>query len=338
MTTAGAPLALTMGDPAGLGPELTLAAWKHFRHGNGPVFCSVTNANLLRRVSPDSPIEIIQNVADAARLFSTALPVLDVDLDIDRIVPGQPNSSNAAAVIQSIDTAVALAQSQAVSGVVTNPIHKSSLQDSGFAFPGHTEYLAHLCGNKDHSPMSVMMLVIPGLRVIPLTIHLPLNDVSASLSTELIVSRAKTVAGSLVRDFNIQSPKLGVAALNPHGGEEGKFGDEEETIIAPAIAHLQSEGIDIEGPYPADTLFAEHVRNRLDGILCMYHDQALIPLKALNFHQGVNVTLGLPIVRTSPDHGTGFDIAGQGIANPQSLIEAIDLAWRLAENRASHHE
>lgn len=335
MTIAEAPLALTMGDPAGLGPELTLAAWRHFQHSKDRVFFSLASAELLHRIAPDCPIETIHHPSDAKDVFSEALPVLNIDLDIDQVIPGQPNEASAAAVIHSIDMATTFAQSKTASGVVTNPIHKASLQDHGFAFPGHTEYFAHLCSTDGNPAESVMMLAIPGLRVVPLTIHLPLNTVSSALSAELISRRAKIVAASLVRDFHLRSPTLGVAALNPHGGEAGKFGHEEATIIAPAIAQLQSEGLDIKGPYPADTLFAEHIRSKFDAILCMYHDQALIPLKALDFHRGVNITLGLSIVRTSPDHGTGFDIAGKNMANPDSLIAAITLAQQLAENRAS---
>jgi len=335
MTKAGSPLALTMGDPAGLGPELTLAAWQHFRQANGPVFCSISNADLLRRTAPDIPIKVIKDVRDAKDFFSAALPVVDIGLKIEEVAPGQPNRSSADAVIQSIDTAVNLARSGTVAGVVTNPIHKASLQESGFAFPGHTEYLAHLCGENGTQPTSVMMLVIPGLRVVPLTIHLALSQIPAALSIDLIVKRAQIVADALARDFNLKVPKLGIAALNPHGGEDGKFGEEEQTLIAPAVAQLRADGMAIDGPFPADTLFAEHVRQRFDAILCMYHDQALIPIKALNFYQGVNVTLGLSIVRTSPDHGTGFDIAGKNSADPQSLCEAITLAQQLAENRAN---
>ena len=333
MTDAKAPLALTMGDPAGLGPQLTLAAWKRLRRDPGRTFFAIASIGLLRKISPDCPLAPIQHPFEAASAFSDALPVLDIPLDVDRVIPGHPHASYARSVIESIETAVTLARSKTASGIVTNPIHKSSLQDQGFAFPGHTEYLAHLCDPVDQRHRSVMMLVIPGLRVVPLTIHMAHKNVAGALSTKLIISRAKIVASALEGDFGLKSPKLAVAALNPHGGESGKFGDEEQTIIAPAVAALKNEGLSVEGPFPADTLFAEHMRSRFDGLLCMYHDQALIPLKALNFHQGVNVTLGLPIIRTSPDHGTGFDIAGQNTANPASLIEAINLASQLAEKR-----
>ena len=332
------PLALTMGDPAGLGPELTIKAWQALRHKTQHPFFTISSLDLLRQTSREVPLAVIVHPSDAQTIFPDALPVLDLKLNLSDVTIGRPNPSCAPAILKSIEKSVAYAQNGSAAAIVTNPIHKSALQDQGFAFPGHTEYLAHLCGKPGADLTSVMMLAIPGLRVVPLTIHVAHNKVTDCLSTELIVRKAKIVAAALTRDFGLKAPKIGVAALNPHAGESGKFGDEEGTIIAPAIEALQQDGLHVEGPFPADTLFAEHMRRRFDTILCMYHDQALIPLKALNFHQGVNVTLGLPIVRTSPDHGTGFDIAGKMTASAESLIAAITLASEIADSRKADAE
>jgi 4-hydroxythreonine-4-phosphate dehydrogenase len=244
--------------------------------------------------------------------------------------PGRLEPRNASAVIGAIDHAVALAQRGEIAGFVTNPIHKATLTQSGFGFPGHTEYLGHLAGGRE----SVMMLAISDLRVVPVTVHVALRDVAGTLSRDRIVACGRVVAAALKRDFAIARPRLAVAALNPHAGEHGTMGDEEMRIIAPAIRMLQDEGIDAQGPAPADTLFHEKARATFHAALCMYHDQALIPLKTLDFARGVNVTLGLPFVRTSPDHGTALDIAPKGIADSSSLIAALTMAGEMASRRA----
>jgi 4-hydroxythreonine-4-phosphate dehydrogenase len=247
-------------------------------------------------------------------------------------VPGQPDKANARAVIESIERATALAVRGSVGGVVTNPINKAALDDAGFAYPGHTEFLAALTGA---GGKQIMMLASPQLRVVPVTVHASLRDSLAMLSTDMILVAARTAHAALRRDFGIARPRLAMAGLNPHAGEQGALGDEESTIIAPAMAALRAEGIDVSGPWPPDTMFTAAARARYDVAICMYHDQALIPLKTLDMDHGVNVTLGLPIVRTSPDHGTAYDIAGKGIADPTSLIAAIELAALLAERRAA---
>jgi len=244
--------------------------------------------------------------------------------------PGHPDKVNARAVIASIEHAAALCRSGAASGMVTNPINKAALYDAGFAYPGHTEFLAALTGAQGRQ---VMMLASPELRVVPVTVHASLRNSIAMLTAEAIVAAAQTTSAALQRDFGIAKPRLAVAGLNPHAGEQGALGNEEATIIAPAIATLRSAGIDVSGPWPPDTMFTAAARRRYDAAICMYHDQALIPLKTLDMDHGVNVTLGLPIVRTSPDHGTAYDIAGKGIANPASLIAAIRLAAQLAQRR-----
>jgi 4-hydroxythreonine-4-phosphate dehydrogenase len=268
-------------------------------------------------------------MSEADTRFHEGVPVLPLRLKA-KAVPGSPDGRNAEAVIAAIDKAVSLARNGEASGVVTCPIHKATLYGAGFKFPGHTEYLAALCGG----PAPVMMLVIEGLRVVPVTVHLSLARAARELTTAAIVAAAVTTHHALVRDFGIASPRLAVAALNPHAGEDGAMGDEEKTVIGPAIADLKQRGIDVRGPLPADTLFHAGARARYDAAICMYHDQALIPLKTLDFAGGVNVTLGLPIVRTSPDHGTAFDIAGQDRADPSSLLAALRLAERIAVSRA----
>lgn len=246
-------------------------------------------------------------------------------------VPGRPDSTHAPAVIRSVERGVELVRAGACSALVTNPIAKKVLIDAGFGFPGHTEFLGHLTG----APRPVMMLAVEGLRVVPVTVHEALAKVPAMLTEDLIVETARIAAAALKRDFGIAAPRLALAGLNPHAGEGGALGCEEDTVIRPAVARLRAEGIAVTGPHPADTLFHARAREAYDAALCMYHDQALIPLKTIDFDRGVNVTLGLPIVRTSPDHGTAFDIAGKGIARPDSLIAAIELAADLAARRAA---
>ncbi len=325
---AGAPpLALTMGDPAGIGGELTLAAWRALRE-SGPVFAALDDPARLAAIDPGVTVREIGSIGEAASVFVDALPVLPVRLAAPARL-GQPDPGNAQPVITSIERATHLAMEGAAGGVVTNPISKATLYGVGFAYPGHTEFLGALTG----ADRQVMMLVCPALRVVPITIHVSLRQALAMLTTEAIVTTSRITAEALRQDFGIDRPRLAMAGLNPHAGEDGAMGDEEQTIIGPAIAALRAEGIDVSGPWPPDTMFTEAARARYDVAMCMYHDQALIPLKTLDMTNGVNVTLGLPIVRTSSDHGTAFDIAGQGRADARSLIAAIRLAAELAERR-----
>jgi 4-hydroxythreonine-4-phosphate dehydrogenase len=326
------PLALTMGDPAGIGGELTLRAWLALR-GGGLAFVALDDPGRLERLAQDMgldvPVRVVRDAAEAGEIFATALPVLAVKL-ASVPVPGQPDAANASAVVGSIEQATKLALIGAVGGVVTNPINKAALYQAGFAYPGHTEFLAELTGA---TGQQIMMLASPMLRVVPVTVHASLRDSIAMLTTEMIVAAARTTAAALRRDFGIVSPRLAVAGLNPHAGEKGALGTEEATMVQPAIDALRAEGLDVSGPWPPDTMFTAAARARYDVAICMYHDQALIPLKTLDMDHGVNVTLGLPIVRTSPDHGTAYDIAGKGLANATSLLAAIELAGALAGRR-----
>ena len=324
------PLALTMGDPAGIGGELTLGAWRALREG-GPEFVVLDDPDRLRALAASLRLDIpIAEVATADAVgFAEALPVLPVRL-ANPPRPGHPDPANAPAVIAAIEQATGLARAGAVGGVVTNPINKSALYQAGFAYPGHTEFLAALTGAPGRQEM---MLASPALRVVPVTVHASLRDAIASLSTERILNAARTTAAALRRDFGLPRPRLAIAGLNPHAGEGGALGDEETRIIAPAIAALRAEGEDVSGPWPPDTMFTAAARTRYDVAICMYHDQGLIPLKTLDMAHGVNVTLGLPIVRTSPDHGTAYDIAGSGTADPASLIAALRLAAAIAARR-----
>jgi 4-hydroxythreonine-4-phosphate dehydrogenase len=327
------PLALTMGDPAGIGGELSLRAWLALR-GTGLTFVALDDPVRLETLARDMdlavPVRLVEDVAEAGQTFRTALPVLGVPLSAIP-VPGHPNPANARAIVASIEQATRLAVAGAVAGVVTNPINKAALYQAGFAYPGHTEFLAELTGA---TGQQIMMLASPMLRVVPVTVHASLRDSIAMLTTERIVAASRTTAKALRRDFGIASPRLAIAGLNPHAGEQGTLGTEEATLIQPAIVALRAEGIDVSGPWPPDTMFTVSARARYDVAICMYHDQALIPLKTLDMDHGVNVTLGLPIVRTSPDHGTAFDIAGKGVADATSLLAAIELAAALAERRA----
>ena len=327
------PLALTMGDPAGIGGELTLRAWIALRNGRIP-FVALDDPDRLRdlatRMGLDVPIAVVESAAEATARFPSALPVLQVPL-AEPARPGHPSRANAFAVVRSIEMATRLAQAGEAGAVVTNPINKAALYDAGFAHPGHTEFLAELTGAIGKQ---IMMLASPSLRVVPVTVHASLRNAIAMLSTEMIVAATRTTAASLRRDFGIPHPRLGIAGLNPHAGEQGALGDDEARIIVPAMDILRVEGLDLSGPWPPDTMFTPLARTKYDAAICMYHDQALIPLKTLDMDRGVNVTLGLPIVRTSPDHGTAYDIAGQGIANPTSLIAALELAATLAMKRS----
>ena len=330
-----APLALTLGDPAGIGPEIVVKAWRALR-AEGQAFVVVGDAQALASAPAGGAglVRTIQSPDEAARVFPEALPVLDLPLKAP-VVAGQPSPAAAPAVIRWIETAVGLALSKTVSGVVTAPIAKAPLYEAGFRFPGHTEFLGELTASAplDGARGPVMMLTAADLRVALVTVHEPLARVPAALSVERIVHTGLVTAQSLSRDFGIAAPRLAVAGLNPHAGEDGGIGREEIEIIGPAVRALHDAGVDVRGPYPSDSLFPAEMRQRYDAALCMYHDQALIPVKMLDFWGGVNVTLGLPIVRTSPDHGTAFDIAGRGIARPDSLIAAVRLAADIARRR-----
>lgn len=315
-------LALTMGDPAGIGGELTAKAWSALRD-RGPAFVAIDDPDRLSAY--DVPIRIVNTAAEAVAVFPHALPVLPERLATPSVA-GRPDGANAAAVIASIERAVRLVQAGEAAAVVTNPIAKSVLYGAGFRYPGHTEFLGALTG----CDLPVMMLANRFLRVVPVTVHVGLRAALDLLSTRLIIETGLVVAAAL-RRAGIPSPRLGVAGLNPHAGEGGAMGTEEATLIAPAIAALRAEGITVRGPYPPDTMFTPAARAEYDAALCMYHDQALIPLKTLDMASGVNVTLGLPIVRTSPDHGTAFDIAGTGLADPSSLIAALTMAAEMAQ-------
>ncbi|MBZ5760151.1 MULTISPECIES: 4-hydroxythreonine-4-phosphate dehydrogenase PdxA [Rhizobium] len=327
------PLALTQGDPAGIGLDITLDAWMRrtelglapFLFIGDPAALGV-RARLLGREIPLRECD----AAQACSIFATALPVLPVASGVD-VAAGVPHVSTARGTIAAIETAVQLTMAGEAAAVVTNPIAKSVLYEAGFGFPGHTEFLADLAGRHSGKRfMPVMMLAGPKLRAIPVTIHIPLKDVPTALTADLIIETCRITHADLKARFGIARPRLAVAGLNPHAGEDGTLGSEDKDIIHPAIEVLRAEGIDAFGPLPADTMFHDDARHRYDVAICMYHDQALIPAKALGFDDSVNVTLGLPFVRTSPDHGTAFGIAGKGIAKADSLVAALKLAADLA--------
>ena len=333
MNACGRPLALTMGEPAGIGGEITLKAWLQ-RADGVPAFFTIDDAGRLRalaaRLGLDVPIRLLEQADDATTIFEGALPVLHRPLPAPAVA-GLPDPANAPAVIAAIEMAVGCVRGRDAGAVVTNPIHKKALYAAGFRFPGHTEFLAALAGG-DAQP--VMMLACPALRVVPVSVHVSLRRAIEGLTTAAIVRAARIAAAALRSDFAIARPRLAVAGLNPHAGEGGALGEEDQAVVAPAVAALRADGILAFGPEPPDTLFAEAARRRYDAAICMYHDQALIPLKTLDFDGGVNVTLGLSFVRTSPDHGTALDIAGQGHARPDSLIMALRMADAIAARRA----
>ena len=326
------PLALTLGEPAGIGPDLTLAVWRRRVELDLPVFYLIGDVDFLKRrartLGLDVPMTAV-SPAEANAVFERALPVVPLELAVTT-APGKPDDTSAPAAIASIRRAVADVLAGLAAAVVTNPIAKNVLYRSGFAEPGHTEFLARLAAESTGKAVRpVMMLWSAELAVVPVTIHLPLRDVVSALTGDLIYETGRIVAHDLNARFGIARPRLAVAGLNPHAGEEGAMGEEDRDIVAPVIARLRAQGIDAIGPLPADTLFHERARATYDVALCMYHDQALIPIKTLAFDHAVNVTLGLPFVRTSPDHGTAFDIAGTGQADPSSLMAALALAARL---------
>ena len=300
-----------MGDPAGIGGELTLRAWQAWRGGDG-CFVALDDPDRLRRLAHDMRLEVpvatVTAIDAALAMFPDALPVLPIPLAVPAR-PGQPDAKNAAAVVASIERATELATRGLAGAMVTNPINKAALYEAGFAYPGHTEFIAALTGAMGRQ---IMMLASPGLRVVPVTVHASLRRSIEMITTARIVAAARTTEAALRLEFGIARPRLAIAGLNPHAGEQGALGDEETTIIGPAIDELRGDGLDVSGPWPPDTMFTEIARARYDVAICMYHDQALIPLKTLDMTHGVNVTLGLPIVRTSPDHGTAYDIAGEG--------------------------
>jgi 4-hydroxythreonine-4-phosphate dehydrogenase len=325
------PLALTMGDPAGIGPELTLRAWTARASLDAPFFALADPralGALARRLGLEAPIAEV-SPAEASAAFARALPVVALSAPADAR-PGEPDPAFAAATIEAIERAVGYVRSGEARALVTNPIAKATLYAAGFKFPGHTEFLGALAERWGAPARPVMMIWSPALAVVPVTIHVALSEVPTLLTRELIVSTARIVAADMKRRFGLARPRLALAGLNPHAGEGGAMGREEIDTIGPAVADLRAEGFDAVGPLPADTMFHAAARARYDVALTMYHDQGLIPAKTLAFDSGVNVTLGLPFVRTSPDHGTAFDIAGKGLANPASLIEALRLAARLA--------
>jgi 4-hydroxythreonine-4-phosphate dehydrogenase len=329
------PLALTLGEPAGIGPELAIAAWLRRSELKLPAFYLTGDRDFLGRRAKLLGLDVrLKDVAaeDAGAVFANALPVVATG-HAATAQPGRPDGSSADAAIGSIRHAVSDVIAGRAAAVVTNPIAKSVLYRAGFRHPGHTEFLAELAGRDGKPPQPVMLLWSPALAVVPVTIHLSVRDALTRLSSELIVSTVRIVARDLKHRFGVARPRLAISGLNPHAGEEGSLGDEEQTIIAPAIATLRGDGFDIRGPLPADTMFHESARKTYDCAICMYHDQALIPAKTLAFDDAVNVTLGLPFIRTSPDHGTAFDIAGSGRANPSSLIAALRLAARMAAMR-----
>jgi 4-hydroxythreonine-4-phosphate dehydrogenase len=331
------PLALTLGEPAGIGPDITLQAWQRRNALALPPFYLLGDPELMAQRSKtlglDIPIAEVQPEQAISR-FADALPVVKTGNSVTAL-PRRPDGSSAQAVIASIRQAVADVTAGRASAVVTNPIAKSVLYRAGFRHPGHTEFLAELAAADGRVPQPVMMLWSPVLATVPVTIHVPLREAIEQLSSPLITSTTRIVAASLRRYFGVPRPRIAIAGLNPHAGEHGTLGTEDDHIVAPAIVTLRNEGMDVRGPLPADTMFHAAARETYDCAVCMYHDQALIPIKTLAFDDGVNVTLGLPFIRTSPDHGTAFDIAGSGRANPASLVAALKLAARMAASSSS---
>jgi len=335
-----APLALTMGDPAGVGPEITAKAWAHSLDTNGPAFIAIGDIDVFRRAFHDAGLpvpEAVTTAQQAAKQFKTSLPVMHIG-SAETVIAGRPNPAHADVITDAIETAVRLSLNGETSGVVTCPIAKDNLYAAGFKYPGHTEYLGHLCGGHDapYPRGPVMLLEGGGLRCALVTIHMPLSDAVGAVTAEAISSTARTLYGALKVDYGLDTPYIAMAGLNPHAGENGSLGDSEITIQNPAAAALRADGVDISDARSADTLFHAEARQGYDAVLAMYHDQGLIPVKTLDFHGGVNITLGLPIIRTSPDHGTAFDIAGTGTARADSLIAALEKAAFLAENRARY--
>ena len=327
---------MTLGDPAGIGPDLIVSAWCQRAALDLPLFLCVGNCDLLRArasllgLATTFCVAPISHPSEAAEIYPKALPVIELKTATREAVPGQPSAGFAGAIIESIETATTLAMSGLAAAIVTSPIAKDILLQSGFRHAGHTEFLAELAGRHGYPGLHpVMLMASDRLRAVPVTVHIPLKDVPAALNASLIVTTAKTTAAGLSRYFGIDHPRLAVCGLNPHAGENGELGREEIEVIGPALRELISGGVDVSGPFPADTIFHEAARRNYDAVLAMYHDQALIPFKTLSFEDGVNVTLGLPFMRTSPDHGTAFSLAGTGRANLSSFVQAMHLAQRM---------
>ena len=345
------PFALSCGDPAGIGPEIICKSWLErkqqglrpfFVVGNFEDFKQADGSGTLAEGAAEQteaiglcgvPIVKISNPDEANERFDTALPILHIHKG-EPTIPGEPSLDGAQCALHALEMACGLARSGDAGAVVTAPVSKSQLYKIGFRYPGQTEFVSERCGIARQN--AVMMLVGPTLRVIPMTTHIALKDAPAQLTFSLIIARAKAAHKALIRNFGIQRPRIAIAALNPHAGENGNLGDEEQLVIKPAIEKLVADGLDVKGPFAADSMFHEEARSQYDVALCPYHDQALIPLKALHFFDGVNMTLGLPIIRTSPDHGTAFAIAGKGIADPRSMIAAIQMAAIAATNREKY--
>lgn len=337
MSQLSSPLAIALGDPAGIGPEIILGAWASLKAQDAlPPLFVVGGPQLLGMVAEQAGIDCpLVPIADPAEAMFAAAAGLPVMAGMDAAyTPGAPSADGARLALASLSWATRFAMGEVASGLVTAPVAKAGLAAIGFDYPGQTEFLADACALPYRD--AVMMLAGPSLRTVPITVHVALAEVPALLSADLIIHKARITAAALQRDFGIAAPRLAIAALNPHAGENGQFGDEDARIIAPAIAALQAQGIGAFGPVPGDALFTARARQGYDAALCMYHDQALIPLKALDFDEGVNITLGLPIIRTSPDHGTAFDIAGQRLADPGPMAAAIRMAADMAAARAAN--
>jgi 4-hydroxythreonine-4-phosphate dehydrogenase len=323
------PLAVSSGDPAGIGPEIIGKAWDRREQEQLPTFFAIGD---IGSFAPHwlGPTRRISDPSEAAAVFTDALPVLHIH-DCVSVVPGSPDLDGAHCAYQALELAVGFARNNVAAGLVTGPVSKAQLYAVGFTHPGQTEFIAERCGvSRNHA---IMMLAGPDLRVVPMTTHIPLAEVAGKLEPRLIRQRLRATAKGLQRNFGIANPRLAVAGFNPHAGEAGNMGREEIDLFIPAIEHIRAEGYDIIGPLPADTMFHAEARSHYDAALCAYHDQALIPLKTLYFFEAVNITLGLPVVRTSPDHGTAFGIAGQDKASPDSMIAAIRMAEMAALNR-----
>lgn len=323
------PLAISVGDPAGIGPEIIGKAWEARNREKLPPFFAIGDVGCF---APhwNGPVVKIDNPADSFAHFDSALPVIEVHSCIS-VKPGEPDLDGAHCAYQALEMAIGFARAGSAAALVTGPVSKTQLYAVGFTHPGQTEFIAERCGVSKNN--AVMMLAGPDLRVVPMTTHIPLASVASKLDGRLIRQRLRATAKGLQRNFGIEKPRLAVAGFNPHAGESGNMGREEIDIFGPAISQIRSEGFDVVGPLSADTMFHAEARSHYDAALCAYHDQALIPLKTLYFHDAVNITLGLPVVRTSPDHGTAFGIAGQNIAMPHSMIAAIKMAEMAALNR-----
>lgn len=341
-STPSKPLVMSMGEPAGIGPEIAMKAWLERKAQELPPFvligCPHTLSAHAEAIGADIPMKEIDShsLSDGAAVFSEALPILTRSVKTAAVTPGDLTAEGAQLAINAIDEGVALTMKGQAKALVTCPIHKANLLAIGFEHPGHTEYLS-VCTKRHGAPAStpIMMLATEDFRIVPVTVHMALRDVPSALTADLIIEAARTTASDLKTRFGIAQPRLAIAALNPHAGENGHMGTEDDTVIKPAIAALTAQGFAVTGPHPADTMFHARARQDYDAALAMYHDQALIPIKTIAFDEAVNVTLGLPFVRTSPDHGTGLDIAGKGIARPDSLIASIKMADQLAASAAA---